>query len=258
MKIQNIVPVFLVTTLLLAGCKAPVKVSEVKLPEVVPVAVEEVVETGEGLAEGVAETVEAGIETVSEIIEGGEIAPAPGVTPEGEVLSYDGEYTLVAEETVLGWSGKKIGGGYEGVIDVESGSIDIVNGVGNGSFIIDMTSMRIPSNLNAGVMKHLKNEDFFDVEVHPTASLELKDVDVVTGGAVEVVADLTIKGITNEIRFPATVSEEGDKYVVSADFSIDRTRWDIRYGSGKFFSDLGDKAIDDEIGMSLSLVLEMQ
>lgn len=229
MKIQNIVPVFLLTTLILAGCQKSVSVSE-ETSEPVVIMTNEEVETSE---------------------------PAPDdMQNSEEIVSYDGEYMLDTEVSTLGWAGKKIiGGAHNGTVDIESGDFMVVEGVGSGTFVLDMTTIK-DADGSEGLENHLKNEDFFDVVNHPTATLVLKDVDVVTGGAVEAMGDLTIKGITNPITFTADFSQEGEQTMVATDFSLDRTLWDIRYGSGKFFSDIGDKAIDDMMNFSLALVFE--
>ena len=93
------------------------------------------------------------------------------------------------------------------------------------------------------------SDDFFSVEKFPTATLKIKAIDDNN----QVTADLTIKDITHEIQFPATIAVANDKLTAEADFEIDRSLWDIRYGSGKFFKDLGDKLIKDEIEISLKI-----
>lgn len=281
MKIQNIVPVFLVTTLLLAGCSSPVKVSEVKLPDVVPVSIDEVKEgmgdvvtAGGGVVQGVADAggdavqgvvdvAGEGLEAVSGLIEGGEdeIAPAPGVTPDDEVLSYDGEYILDTDASTLNWVGKKVGGQHNGTVDIASGEFVIVDGAGNGSFVLDMatiSTLDLSGKSKEGMDSHLKNEDFFSVEAFPIATLVLKDVDVITGGVVDVIGDLTIKGITNSITFPAIFEEIGGEVVVTAEFSLDRTLWGIEYNSASIFSGIADKAIDDMMDFSVSLVFTQE
>ncbi|MEL6590748.1 MAG: YceI family protein [Bacteroidota bacterium] len=65
--------------------------------------------------------------------------------------------------------------------------------------------------------------------------------------------NLTIKGISQEISFPAMVNITDNALTAKASFTIDRTMWNIRYGSGKFFDDLGDKVIYDDIELSLDL-----
>ena len=256
MKIQNIVPVFLVTTLLLAGCSSPIKVSDVKVPDAVPVVLEEVGDGAGSVLDGIVDAGEGSLDAVSGLVD--DIIPAPGVEPDGQAgAEYDGEFALDTSASVLNWVGKKIGGQHNGTVDIASGEFSIVDGVGNGSFVLDMTTIStldLKGGAKAGMDGHLKNEDFFNVEAYPTATLVLRDVDVLTGGVVDVIGDLTIKGITNEITFPASFIEKEGLVEVNAAFSLDRTLWDIKYNSAKFFSGIADKAIDDMMDFSVSLV----
>lgn len=231
MKIQNIVPVFLFTTLVLAGCQKPATQTEIEVLQN-PTSTEET-------------TLEAEDGTTSE------------TEVEGEVVSYDGEYILNTQASTVEWVGKKVGGQHNGTVDVQSGNFTVVNGIGNGEFVLDMTTINTLDLEGAGKERmdgHLKNEDFFHVEAFPTATFVLKDIEVTTQGPVGVVGDLTIKGITNPVAFMAEFSQAGEQTMVMADFSLDRTLWDIRYGSLKFFSDIADSAIDDMMSFSLDLV----
>ena len=102
---------------------------------------------------------------------------------------------------------------------------------------------------------HLKSDDFFGVEKHPTASLQVTKV-ISRGkvGSYKIIGDLTIKGTTKEIKFNTVVDNTTGVPVASADLTIDRSDFGIRYGSGSFFDDLGDKTIYDEFDLSLKLV----
>jgi polyisoprenoid-binding protein YceI len=106
---------------------------------------------------------------------------------------------------------------------------------------------------SAGLDGHLKNEDFFDVENHPEATIAITSTQAVSdeenGDYVMATADLTIKDITNTVTFPIYSEESLDV----AKITIDRTLWDIRYGSNKFFDDLKDKAIKDEIDFEVNI-----
>ena len=99
---------------------------------------------------------------------------------------------------------------------------------------------------------HLKSGDFFSTEEYPMASLVIQKVSK-KGNGYEVVADLTIKGKTEEVVFPASVQMKDGQVMASAELSFDRTKYDIRYGSGSFFDNLGDKAISDEVKLSVQI-----
>lgn len=159
----------------------------------------------------------------------------------------EGSYMLNTEESVMKWHSEKIvGNKHTGIINLIEGNVDFT--AGTGMFIIDMNSMKEIDGSGV-VINHLKSEDFFNVEKFPTSIIEIMSINnnIVTG-------DLTILNKTNEISFPAQFMKQDGKLYARADFTIDRTLWGIKYGSGKFFQDLGDKAIKDDIKFNLELV----
>jgi polyisoprenoid-binding protein YceI len=90
---------------------------------------------------------------------------------------------------------------------------------------------------------------------HKEAKLVIKSAKAgKTKGSYDVTADLTIKGITKSVTFPADVTVAADKVIAKATVTIDRTAYDIKYGSGKFFPSIGDKAIYDDFTLTLDLV----
>ena len=96
---------------------------------------------------------------------------------------------------------------------------------------------------------HLKSADFFDTATNPTSTFEITSV---SGG--NVTGNLTMKGVTKSVTFPADVKVTPDGVsVISSDFTINRTDWGIQYGSASFFDGLKDKAINDNIGLSIKL-----
>ena len=102
---------------------------------------------------------------------------------------------------------------------------------------------------------HLKSDDFFGVANHPTASFVITKVAPRgTEGSYKVTGDITIKGTTKEIRFNTQLTEEMGHTVAVADLELDRTDFGLRYGSGSFFDNLGDKTIYDEFELSIRLV----
>ena len=104
------------------------------------------------------------------------------------------------------------------------------------------------------LLGHLKSEDFFGVEKNPITKFDITKIDYTTPKNANITGNLTIKGITNSITFPATVSVKGKTFTAEAkQVIIDRTKFDIRYGSKSFFN-LGDKAIDNDFELSIKLV----
>lgn len=166
------------------------------------------------------------------------------------------EYTVDASKSKLMWKGKKISSEHYGNIELKSGTIKIIDDkIETGDFIIDMTSITnkdlTDAEYNKKLVGHLKSDDFFSVSKFPTASLKITESSTFTNDECVAEADLTIKGITNKVKF--TVKRDGK--VLSALVTFDRSKYDVRYGSNAFFDNLGDKAIDNNITLDVRVVL---
>ena len=170
-------------------------------------------------------------------------------------VAFDPSVSLVK------WAGEKVTGKHDGEIKLKSGEL-MMNGkeVKGGEFVLDMASITNADikdpEYNKKLITHLKSDDFFNVEKFPTANLKIKKITSVegfVGPTFKMVADLTIKGKTNEIEFPAVVDTKDGKTTATANITIDRTKWDIKYGSGKFFTGLGDKVINDDFKIDVAL-----
>jgi polyisoprenoid-binding protein YceI len=153
------------------------------------------------------------------------------------------------------WKAEKVVGSHEGEISLKSGELIYADGdLVGGSFIIDMTSLictDLSGEYKGKLEGHLKSEDFFSVETYATAGLVITNVQKVNSKKHTITADVTIKGITKSINFEATV--EGNK--LTASIQIDRTQFNVKYGSGSFFDGLGDNMIYDEFELTVSLVI---
>jgi len=101
---------------------------------------------------------------------------------------------------------------------------------------------------------HLKSDDFFGVATFPTSSVAFTKVSPKGGNLYDITADLTIKGITQKIQFQAKVLQAGDQVLGEASLKVDRSKFDVRYGSPTFFGDIGDKAIADEFDLTVNIV----
>lgn len=162
----------------------------------------------------------------------------------------------------LHWLGKKTTGQHEGDVKLKSGflKMDGKKFVA-GEFVIDMNTITctdIEDKTDAGhLVDHLKNEDFFNVAGFPEATLKLKSLQPGPAAAntYNAVADLTIKGITNEIKFPVTMETTAKGATANADITIDRTLWKVVYKSKTVFSTLGDKFIYDDMNFKVKLNL---
>ncbi len=159
----------------------------------------------------------------------------------------------------INWTATKVGGQHLGTVDLAGGSISSKgNEVVSGSFEVDMTSI---ANIDLGEDRkgklegHLKSPDFFSVEEHPKASFTITGAKQVSDQATvthEITGDLTIKGIVKSITIPANISFVGEKLLAATPaFTIDRTDWDVKYGSG-VIGTAADKIIHDEVSLVIT------
>ncbi|MEN0050961.1 MAG: YceI family protein [Bacteroidota bacterium] len=172
----------------------------------------------------------------------------------GDTLTY----SVDLEKSAVTWKGYKVTGSHEGMIKVKSGGLEYTDDLlSGGTFEIDMTTITT-TDLKGGAAKklvgHLNSEDFFGVEKYPTAKFVITNVSPQGPGRYKVSGDLTIKETTKPIKFTATTTEEGGMVTAKADIQIDRSDYNVKYGSGTFFGNLGDKTIYDEFDLSVSLV----
>lgn len=172
----------------------------------------------------------------------------------GNVYSQT-KFTANAEKTVLNWLGEKVTGQHTGTIKLQSGSLIMKeNKIVSGEFHIDMTSIK-DSDASARLEGHLKSDDFFGVEKFPTSKLVLKGSDSFDKGSALVKGELTVKGVTHPVEFKATMQKKDDGTYFFTNIVIDRTKYNVRYGSGSFFDNLGDKTIYDEFKLKVALVV---
>ena len=170
----------------------------------------------------------------------------------------NGQVKLNADngKTTLNWLGEKVTGQHTGTINLQDGWLTMKeNKITGGEFVIDMASLKDKEG-NAMLEKHLKSPDFFDVEKFPTAKLVLKSSESFDKGSAVVKGELTIKGVTNPIEFRAATQKKDDGTWFFSNITIDRTKWNIRYGSGSFFDNLGDKTIYDEFKLKVALLVK--
>lgn len=170
----------------------------------------------------------------------------------------DGSYEIDTQSSTLSWHGARIvASDHTGLIDIKSGNLEILdNELVGGEFVIDMTTISSDEDLDR-LVDHLKSDDFFSVDTYPEARLIINEV-IAIEDTYMIEADLSIKDVTDLVVFYADLSQDGDTILASADFVIDRTRWGIRYDSGNFFQNLGDRAIKDDITFGVNLVANLQ
>lgn len=158
----------------------------------------------------------------------------------------------VIKESTITWKGKKILGSHTGTIDLKSGYLEMDgDALIGGEFIVDMTTLvceDLEGEMKGKLEGHLKSDDFFGIEKHPTATLTIKEA-TKSGNTYAVTGDLTIKGTTNPVTFDLEMGESGARTSVK----IDRTAYGIRYGSGDFFDSLGDNTISNNFELDVLL-----
>ncbi len=164
----------------------------------------------------------------------------------------------VAESKVV-WLGKKVTGEHTGTIEIGQGDLEFANDkLVGGSFEIDMKSMKNTDiendEYNQKLVDHLKSDDFFGVEKFPKSTFVIKNVEQKSNTRYHVSGDITIKGITKSIEFSVELTMVDSKAVASTSITIDRSEFDIRYGSGSFFDNLGDKMIYDDFTLDITIV----
>ena len=170
----------------------------------------------------------------------------------------DAQDKLIAnsEKTVLLWLGEKVTGEHNGTIALKSGWLTWQNNkIVSGEFLVDMNSLS-DADKSERLEGHLKSDDFFGVEKYPLSKLVITGSSKLEGGKALVKGNLTVKEATHPVEFTVTESKEGTVFTYSAEIVFDRSLYDVRFGSGKFFSNLGDNAINDEIKLNVKLVVK--
>ena len=160
---------------------------------------------------------------------------------------------IKTDNSTVTWKGYKVTGSHYGTVALESGHLVFDEGkLTGGEFVVDMTTIvtdDLEGEYKGKLEGHLKSDDFFGVEKFPTANLVFTKVKSTGKNSYEVTGDLTVKGISAPVTFEMSVY--GNK--ATANVKIDRTKYDIRYGSTSFFDDLKDKAIYDEFDLVTDL-----
>jgi len=172
------------------------------------------------------------------------------------------EYSIVSGRSMVYWSGSKLAGTHTGTINVTDGKVGFKDGkVTGGNFTIDLSSL-VCTDLAAGEGKeklegHLKSADFFDVANHPTAKFEITKVTALEGSTDSnslIYGNLTLKGVTKQVGFKAMVNNKGNGITVTTpEFSINRTDFGMNYGSASLTDVVKDKAINDEVKLTITL-----
>ncbi len=176
------------------------------------------------------------------------------------VVPESGTYEVEPTNSAVTWTAKKITGKtHFGSVLFSSGSIQFENNtIQNGEIIIDMTSIEVldikEEEMKAKLQGHLNSADFFDTAKFPTAKYTITSVEKGENSSFKLNGNMTIKGITQEVPANILLTLKGDLLVGGGTLSIDRSKFDVKYGSGSFFDNLGDDLIEDEISFKIKII----
>lgn len=175
-------------------------------------------------------------------------------------------YKLQPQLSTLGWEGKAVTHGHNGTMQFTGGDL-VVRGnmLVGGMATVDMKTMKATDITDAGnhakFVGHMSSDDFFSAEKYPTATFKITSVAPIAGAPADsktpnatITGDMTIKGVTQKVSFPAAVGVKGGVASASGKVNIDRTKFGLKYGSKSFFDSLGDKAINDEFTLDFNVI----
>ncbi len=167
--------------------------------------------------------------------------------------------TVSKTESQVRWEASKVTGTHWGYVPLKNATLDYSGGkIKGGSFDMDMVNLTVEDLTDAkskgSLTGHLKSDDFFSVEKFNTSSFKITEAKSSNGTDYTITGNLTIKGITQKVSFPAKVSVAGKKVTATGQIKFDRTKFEIKYRSGSYFEDLADKMIYDEVKLDVKLV----
>ncbi|MEO8406206.1 MAG: YceI family protein [Chitinophagaceae bacterium] len=171
------------------------------------------------------------------------------------------KFQIQQSSSTVNWTGKKVLGLHTGTINVANGFIEITdNLIRSGEIQIDMTSIVITDindkKTNDDFLAHLKNDDFFSVYKFNIAKLVISGSEKIQDSKMKVHGMLTIKDISHPVSFIASLEIFTDFLHSLGEIVIDRTLYNIRYGSGKFLQNLGDTLIYDDFVLQFKLIAQ--
>jgi polyisoprenoid-binding protein YceI len=169
----------------------------------------------------------------------------------------DERYAVIdTKESVVGWKGSNPFGPHTGYVKISKGELMMEDGqLAGGTVEVDMTTIEDENHKsNSGLIEHLKDPDFFDVKIFPFSAITITKVASINVEDKEITGNLTIKGITRPVTFPAKIEVKDGIVKANGKLVIDRTDWGIRYNSGKFFDNLADETISDSIEFNIRIV----
>ncbi len=168
-------------------------------------------------------------------------------------------YNVDVNSSTIVWKGYKVTGEHTGTVKVKNGNLAFTDGkLTGGSFDVDMNSITctdLDSEYGGKLVGHLKSDDFFGTAKFPTSKFVItRVIPQDTKGNYKIIGNLTIKETTKEVKFFANLTESNGLVNATGKITVDRSEYNVRFGSGSFFDNLGDKTIYDEFDLNISLV----
>ena len=173
-----------------------------------------------------------------------------------------GSYNLLADSSKVAWLGTELTTKtHFGSLRAQSGKLKIDKDGGVvGNITINMQSILVEDLKGRSkevLENHLKSDDFFGTDNFPTATLEFNSSNRYNDDGAHIFnGNLTIKGITNKVEFSAKLIKQNPLLHAIGKLVFDRSKYDVRFRSGSFFDDLGDKLILDDIEVDINLIAE--
>lgn len=173
-------------------------------------------------------------------------------------VSRGQKYVIDTKESVVTWKGAMLVGAnsHAGYASVSKGELMVDDDqLVGGTAEVGMNTILDESHRNDNeLIRHLKSADFFDTEKFPVSTIDITGVTSTNDANNNITGNLTIKGITHPVSFPAQMQVKDGIANATGKLVIDRTDWDVRYRSGKFYDLLADKAIADSIEINIKIV----
>ncbi|MBU6122387.1 YceI family protein [Hymenobacter siberiensis] len=173
-------------------------------------------------------------------------------------------YKLQPQLSTLGWEGKAVTHGHNGTMQFSDGELLVKgNSIVGGTVTVNMKTMVATDIKDAEsqgkFVGHMSSDDFFGVEKFPTSTFKIVSVTPIKGAAANadnatIAGDLTIKGVTQRISFPAKAGVKDGVAAATGKVTIDRTKFGLKYGSKSFFDSIGDKAIYDTFDLTFNVI----
>ena len=197
------------------------------------------------------------------ILGGAPVASAQKMNSAKMAINAPG-FKLQPQLSTLGWEGKAVTHGHNGTMNFSEGELLVKgNAIVGGTVTVDMKSMKATDITDVAqqgkFVGHMSSDDFFGVEKNPISTFKIVSVAPIKGAAKEannatITGDMTIKGVTQRLSFPAKVGVKGGVAAATGKMTIDRTKFGLKYGSKSFFDTLGDKAINDTFDLTFNVI----